>query len=180
MLLVLTWWKTINERLIVSLWLWTGKILTLHEILWMSKSYSATRIITKKATNIPKSIPTQISTLKSIFLIIKKVNLNRFWKSVKKKRSLLWQQNWSDRSFRHYYLTLTCSFNILPTLACKVTTFGSQSRIRQVPYVSEKVTVVIKSSLSSPLLITFWQNYFCTWSKYILFLKVSKTSHYGD
>ena len=109
-----------------------------------------------------------------------KSQLESFLKISKKKSSLLWQQNWSDRSFRHYYLTLTYSFNILPTLACKVTTFGSQSRIRQVPYVSEKITVVIKSSLSSPLLITFWQNYFCTWSKYILFLKVSKTSHYGD
>ena len=66
------------------------------------------------------------------------------------------------------------------TLACKVTTFGFQSRIRQVPYVSEQVTMVIISSLSLPLLITFWQNYFCTRSKYILLLKVSKTSHYGD
>ena len=51
---------------------------------------------------------------------------------------------------RHYYLILTYLFNILPTLACKVTTFGSQSRIRQVPHVGEQVTVVIKSSLSLP------------------------------
>ena len=44
----------------------------------------------------------------------------------------------------------TYSIHMPSTLACKVTTFGSQSRIRQVPHVGEQVTVVIKSSLSLP------------------------------